>query len=332
VEDAARLRHPEPLAELALDYPLALSLIHRLSTLDLPQAPAAVWRMGTAIAAYQELNGLLGDWDQHQGEIMEAARRTGEPDAEAIVLTATATMDLARGELSSADKLYRAAFNQAERLVCPAAAAWALIGIANALTYQDRLVEARQSVDAALDRIPSGEAGVWGNGLRTKATIARRAGNPMEALNLYNDCLQIETYGDLWRAAILHDLALCQIDLQQLAQAEATLKESARLFTATQSRPWQAAVMRSLASVYRMSGRLTEALVVLQRARDAFQEIGDRRWEGFVLCDISAVTLALGRPAEARRALREAQAAFARTGDNRGILLLAERLAALDSA
>ncbi|WP_204011115.1 AfsR/SARP family transcriptional regulator [Virgisporangium aurantiacum] len=242
--------------------------------------PATVARLADRLRGYFHLGRHMADWMVVAGAGLAAARRAGDPWAEAAARLSLGTACRSVGEHRAALRHYGAALRLARRCGWRACEATTLGNLGIVGQTQGRLRAAARLLAAAL---------------AVDRDIGRRAG-------IANNLGQL--------AAVYHQTG-------RLREATAHFQEAVTLNAALDSRHGEALALTGLGQVCHERGLLAEAGRYLDRAGALYAEVGDRDGQALIHHRLAAVGLALDQVAPARTHALTALALSREIGDPR---------------
>jgi tetratricopeptide (TPR) repeat protein/transcriptional regulator with XRE-family HTH domain len=265
--------HVEPFADraAALDW---FTAEHTVLLAAIHQAAATgwdthVWQLAWCGATFLEWRGHWTDYAATQTAAADAARRSGDPAAEAAALRLLAVADLRLGHLT------------------------------DAAGHLDRALHLSRLRD---DEVAQAHTHIHLGVLATRE--ARRAdalAHALEALRLY------ESAGhQVGRADALNDVGWSHAELGNHREAVACCRQSLELQRALHNRYGQAAAWDSLGYAHSRLGEYTEALTCYRHALDLVVELGDRYQAADTLVRIGETEQSLGNADGAAGAWRQA--------------------------
>jgi DNA-binding SARP family transcriptional activator/tetratricopeptide (TPR) repeat protein len=253
---------------------------------------AYVWRLATTFAPYFDLRGHQDDWLRTHVRALAAARRSGDPRGEAIVLRNLGQVALYRDGYADA----RTAFTTAHELF---AAAGDDRGAAVALAGLGTVLRVLGEHDRALD--------CCHGALSLFARVGDRHGEAVARL----------AAGSVWLA------------LGCLAPAGRWFTDAYELCAAIGDRHREAHALKRLAALHQRRGDLPAAREHLARALAIFRELDDEHCVGYTNHSLGELCLDSGELTAAGRLLATALDRHHRNGDRSSEADVAELLARL---
>jgi DNA-binding SARP family transcriptional activator len=253
------------------------------------------WRMATYLHGWLERFSSFEEWAALDAVALEAARRTGDPRGEALML-------LALGELA-ADK--------------------------------DRYEEAKRSFDAAQERLVDvADPLLLAHVRRAKGVTAKVLGQLDEArADLDRAAAVFTVHGDTsGLAAAAHGLGAIHRDQGRLAEAEDCYTTALEGFATIGDDFSLASVLVSLAIVQRLRGRAAEAGTSLRRGWDICRRRGFRQLEAYPLIYLGELHTELGDHAAARDLVGQARTRAEDVDDSFAVALALRILGEIERA
>ncbi len=232
---------------------------------------AYVWRLALSMSRFQEARSDWEGWAATHRLALDAARRCGDLDAQARVLSRLGEYFLDRREREPAVR-----------------------HLNRALT----LHRARAN--------PSGEA----DALRALGDVHREQGELDAAGLLYQQALpMVRPDADARvECEILRGLGIVHRERGHLDAAAACLERAVEVAAGMGDRRWEAIVRRSLGLVYRDAGRWDDSRLCYEAALTDLEAVGDRLWQAYTLNSLSDILNKQGKHGDAlaasERALR----------------------------
>ncbi|MFC6092487.1 ATP-binding protein [Saccharothrix lopnurensis] len=236
------------------------------------------WRLAAVLHHVQRVLGPVDDWRVTTGIGLDAARREGDPGAEAELLESMATVCV-----------------QTRRLT-------------DGARYFARCLELRRGTG---DRL--GEAAVL-NGLGRLHLLRR---DLVEADRLFDGCLAIarELDDPLWQAIARGNLGVVRHQLgNDVAAVELALR-NLEFHEAVGNPLGRGDALHALARSYRGLGRHPEALEAISRAVEIARENGNPVWEAYWLVEHGHVQRSVGRVVDSLASYQRAAVLHRRHGD-----------------
>jgi DNA-binding SARP family transcriptional activator/tetratricopeptide (TPR) repeat protein len=258
----------EAMAWFTAEHPVLLAAIEQAARNDFQRH---TFQLAWTLFVYLHRQGRWGDRAATQHAALEAARRLGDPGAQARShrYLGSAYADL--GRFDDAHLHLRRAVELSDDLGDPAGAAWTHDYRSLVYEQQGRDAEALESAQRALDLF--------------------------------------EAAGDrVGRAIALSDVGWHHGRLGDHRQALVFCSQALGLHQALDNRPYQAHTWSCLGDTHQQLGDPSQAVDCYRRALDLFRELGDRYGEASILAQLGEAHRAAGDPDAARGAWRDAQA------------------------
>ncbi|WP_322762428.1 BTAD domain-containing putative transcriptional regulator [Frankia sp. Cr2] len=287
-------------------------LIEQAATLKLDEM---TWRLAAAATRFYEFNGHWDDWDQTHTQGLTAARRAGDPLAEATMLC----------NLGDRDILL--AFEEASwRLGAPGTDPDSQPAIGANGATRDHLDLATErftrslEIFTAIDHI-YGEA----RSLHGLANACRGKGQFDEAAEFFDRALQLfrQSNSPAAEAETLVCLAMCHGNRQELSEAITCLSMSLSIALDLDNRPLEAYALRRRGDLYRSQARLESALAAYNDSLTLLAALPDPLWEPRVLIGRGDILAQMDDLPSARRSWQQGINLLRKTGS--GELAVAEQ-------
>ncbi|GIG92235.1 AfsR/SARP family transcriptional regulator [Plantactinospora endophytica] len=260
------------------------------------------WLLTYAVRPDMLLRYHLAELDAASGAALDAARRTADERAEAMMLLTRGTLALvtnrfqeALSHLAAAQPLAEA--HQQAELAASIANIWGLVHL-----NLGELAPAAAQFDRSLRWVDViGESAR----VRTISTLINLGVARLELAELdrartyFSRALELaETHGALFSAATaLVNLAGVELELGNLDSALALFEDSLGRYQQCGARPEEAIARQGLATVHRDAGRYDRAEEQGRLAVELTEQIGHRRYAADSLATLASVYLATDRPA-----------------------------------
>jgi DNA-binding SARP family transcriptional activator/Tfp pilus assembly protein PilF len=264
--------------------------------------PGHATRLAATLFRYLDAGHYLTEAAALHGGARRAARRAGDPDAEATALISLGIAVWKQGRFQQATGHFRDALDRYRRTGDRTGEARALNNLGVANLWQGRLQQATGHFRDALDRYRqtgdrTGEAHALGN----IGVIDRRLGRYQQATSCQEQsgalCREI---GDRkGEADALTRLGDVELQLGRYGQAADHLHRALALYDEIGDRPGTAEALTRLGDLHARLGRHRQAVDCQQQSLAVCREIGDRKGEAEALNGLGDVLLATGQPCEA---------------------------------
>ncbi|WP_239395951.1 BTAD domain-containing putative transcriptional regulator [Frankia sp. CiP3] len=269
-------------------------LIEQASARELDEM---TWRLAAAAARFYEFNGYWDDWDRTHGLGLTAARRAGDPLAEAIMLCGLGDRNIL---LAFEEAFWRLSASGTDPDDQPAVDANSAVRDHLDLATErfTRSYEIFTAIDHAF-----GEA----RSLHGLADACRGKGRFDEATELFDRALQLfrRSNSPAAEAETLVCLAMCHGNRQELSEAVTCLSTSLSIARDLDNRPLQAYALRRLGDLYRSQTRLERALAAYNESLTLLAALPDPLWEPRVLIRRGDMLAQMDDIASARRSWQQ---------------------------
>ncbi|MGH8792846.1 MAG: AfsR/SARP family transcriptional regulator [Stackebrandtia sp.] len=292
-----------------------------------------VWTLAHALHGYFDLRFHWDDWRQAVDLGLEAAHRSEDLYAEALMHHASGELLLYQGRLSEAVTCHKQATTALRELGQSLEAGHVELDLANALMSQGRVENALTHLDGYPDLFA--KAGdVRGEAFaRSHIGVVRRfQGRLSEAQQCDHAALRLfRQLGDRWMEA--EQLRRVGSSLAMSGRLEAgaeALDASVTILRELGNIRGESMALRSLGEIRRMQGRLDAAEPCFTAARQIMTDLGDVRSEAYMAQSLGELYRVTERQSEARELLGHALAIFDEFDDERGQVLALMSLGNLD--
>jgi DNA-binding SARP family transcriptional activator len=279
------------------------------------------WELTLASSAFLEEHSHWDEWGRTHELALDAARRAGDRQAQAVVLRRLGDLHLDRSDWKEAQACFTACLPIFRELGDSHGEALARCGLGDTYREQGRLEEARACFGASLPVLCEvGDRRGQAEALRSLGIISRQQGRLDDALARLEECLRVsQGLGDSrWEAIARRSLGIVYRDLGRLDEARACFERSLAALGEVGDRLWQAYTLNSLGQVLRELGVLAAAHAVLAESMAIFQELHDRCGEGWALQALGDVLRDQRRRGHARDALDRSLTIFRQLGQEPG--------------
>ncbi|WP_318306087.1 AfsR/SARP family transcriptional regulator [Amycolatopsis solani] len=290
---AVRAALAEPRTWFTTEHHSLVAGVERAAALDLGKLAGD---LASALAASFAVSNLFEAWTQTHNSALAAARRSGDRQAEAMLL---------------------AEFGQLRY-------------------KQDRLAEARTYLMQALQVFRElGDRRGEALTLAALATANHEQGYLSEALHFFElaDAVFHELGDDSSLAYSSRLAGLVQLELGELADAQRLVTRALEAFRRLGSRRGEGMTLRTLSLVHRARGEYRRAYELGEQARTIFEETGDQLLEAYSARSVAKALVRLGRAAETdallARAVRTSRSLGDRWGEAMSLRTTGERDLAL---
>ncbi|WP_322780187.1 AfsR/SARP family transcriptional regulator [Frankia sp. Cas4] len=278
-------------------------LIEQAATLKLDEM---TWRLAAAATQFYEFNGHWDDWDQTHSQGLTAARRAGDPLAEATMLCSLGDRDIVL------------AFEEASwRLGAPGTDPDSQPAINANGAARDHLDLAAErftrslEIFTALDHI-YGEA----RSLHGLADACRGKGQYDEAAQFFDRALQLfrQSNSPAAEAETLVCLAMCHGNRKEFSDAITCLSMSLAIARDLDNRPLEAYALRRLGDLHRSQTRLERALAAYNNSLTLLAALPDPLWEPRILISRGDMLARMDDLPSARRSWQQGINLLRKTG------------------
>ncbi len=233
------------------------------------------WRLAAAATRFYDFGGHWGDWEQTHNQGLTAARRSGNPLAEATMLCSLGDRDIVL------------AFEEAFwNLDAPGADPDGRPAVQANSTARDHLDLATERFTRSLEIFAAigntfGEA----RSLHGLADSCRGKGQLDEAVDYFDRALYLfrQCNRPAAEAETLVCLAMCHGDRQEITEAVACLNTTMTIAQDLDNQPLEAYGLRRLGDLYRNQTRLESALVAYNESLILLAALPDQLWEPRIL-------------------------------------------------
>jgi DNA-binding SARP family transcriptional activator/tetratricopeptide (TPR) repeat protein len=268
---------------------------------------------GAWLSQATQLAGILFrylDYGSHYAEaaaihdlICQAARRAGDPIAEAEALISLGVAEIRQGRHQQAAERHRRALALSRQAGYQAGIARALNNLGLACYRQGRYAEAADLYQQALTACHQvGDQASAANVLGNLAAISQRQGHDEQATGHLEQALPLfrdtgNRDGEATVLGMLADIGQRQDDCEQAVDY---LQQALKLFGQTGNRDGEASAWHSLAEIDQRQHHYQQAVDHLQRALDLFRTTGNQHGETVALNGLGRAFLAAGQWENAR--------------------------------
>jgi tetratricopeptide (TPR) repeat protein len=236
------------------------------------------------------------------GHALDAARRDGDPEAEAHALAGVGVAHLQMGRMDVGTDVIRAALALFRQIGDPAGQAFALRNLGGAAERQGRQAEAIEFFQEALGLTrQAGDRTGEATNLAVLGDALERAGRYDEAVDYCEQALSLaRVTGNKHREAFtLNSLGMAETQAGRYVSADAHLRESLELFREVGVHLGEGMALDTLGVLHHRLGEAEAAVDYHQRALDIVRELGAQDGEVYVLTGLGTALLGAGRHDEA---------------------------------